>query len=142
MDHADVVERLCGPLELGVAVRRTKKCLHFSICACHPCAGAMLLFSVSFQFYRMISEENPLRPPRADGKWGGSVQDWAWARLRKIAMTLPGSVGFSRLENLLSQVELLRLPNRNPPLRREGHGTTASRAERGPNPRRGGRSLS
>ena len=27
-----------------------KKCLHFSICACHPCAGAMLIFSVSFQF--------------------------------------------------------------------------------------------
>ena len=25
-------------------------CLHFSICACHPCAGAMLIFSVSFQF--------------------------------------------------------------------------------------------
>ena len=24
--------------------------LHFSICACHPCAGAMLIFSVSFQF--------------------------------------------------------------------------------------------
>ena len=23
---------------------------HFSICACHPCAGAMLIFSVSFQF--------------------------------------------------------------------------------------------
>ena len=32
----------------------------FSICACHPCAGAMLIFSVSFQFYRMISEENPI----------------------------------------------------------------------------------
>ena len=28
-------------------------CLHFSICACHPCAGAMLIFSVSFQFLRM-----------------------------------------------------------------------------------------
>ena len=28
----------------------TKNCLHFSICACHPCAGAMLIFSVSFQF--------------------------------------------------------------------------------------------
>ncbi len=27
-----------------------KKCLHFSICACHPCVGAMLIFSVSFQF--------------------------------------------------------------------------------------------
>ena len=27
-----------------------KNCLHFSICACHPCAGAMLFFSVSFQF--------------------------------------------------------------------------------------------
>ena len=25
-------------------------CLHFSMCACHPCAGAMLIFSVSFQF--------------------------------------------------------------------------------------------
>ena len=28
----------------------TKKFIHFSICACHPCAGAMLIFSVSFQF--------------------------------------------------------------------------------------------
>ena len=27
-----------------------KNILHFSICACHPCAGAMLIFSVSFQF--------------------------------------------------------------------------------------------
>ena len=26
------------------------RCLHFSICARHPCAGAMLVFSVSFQF--------------------------------------------------------------------------------------------
>ena len=25
-------------------------CLHFSICACHPCAGAMLIFSVPLQF--------------------------------------------------------------------------------------------
>jgi hypothetical protein len=30
--------------------QRAKNCLHFSICACHPCAGAMLIFSVSFQF--------------------------------------------------------------------------------------------
>ena len=27
-----------------------------SICACHPCAGAMLIFSVSFQLYQMIPE--------------------------------------------------------------------------------------
>ena len=27
-----------------------KNWLHFSICACHPRAGAMLIFSVSFQF--------------------------------------------------------------------------------------------
>ena len=27
----------------------SKNCVHFSICACHPCAGAMLIFSVSFQ---------------------------------------------------------------------------------------------
>ena len=25
-------------------------CLCFSICACHTCAGAMLIFSASFQF--------------------------------------------------------------------------------------------
>ena len=31
----------------------TKKSDTFSICACHPCAGAMLIFSVSFQFLRM-----------------------------------------------------------------------------------------
>ena len=30
-----------------------KKSDTFSICACHPCAGAMLIFSVSFQFLRM-----------------------------------------------------------------------------------------
>ena len=34
--------------------------LHFSICVCHPCAGAMLTFSVSFQLYWMIPEGNPL----------------------------------------------------------------------------------
>ena len=28
----------------------TQICLHFSICACHPCAGAMLIFFLSFQF--------------------------------------------------------------------------------------------
>ena len=26
-----------------------ENCLHFSICACHPCAEAMLIFSVPFQ---------------------------------------------------------------------------------------------
>ena len=26
---------------------------HISICACHPCAGAMLIFSVSFQLHQM-----------------------------------------------------------------------------------------
>ena len=36
-----------------------KNCFHFSICACHPCAGAVLIFSVSFQSLRMIPEGNP-----------------------------------------------------------------------------------
>ena len=31
----------------------------FVLCACHPCAGAMPIFSVSFQFQRMITEGNP-----------------------------------------------------------------------------------
>ena len=43
-----------------VTVKSKEKWLHFSICVCHPCAGAMLIFSVSFQVYRMISEENPM----------------------------------------------------------------------------------
>ena len=33
--------------------------IHFHISACHPCAGAMLIFSVSIQFQRMIPEGNP-----------------------------------------------------------------------------------
>ena len=54
---------------------------HFSICACHPCAGAMLIFSVSFQFYRMSPEgqssclafllknSQPVRNPTDVGQW-------------------------------------------------------------------------
>ena len=30
----------------------------FSIFACHPCAGAMLIFSVSFQFLRMMPKHS------------------------------------------------------------------------------------
>jgi hypothetical protein len=44
---------------LVATVRLRKNLVHFSICACHPCAGAMLIFSESFQFYRMIPEGNP-----------------------------------------------------------------------------------
>ena len=36
--------------QLGKPHKGKKNWLHFSICACHPCAGAMLIFSVSFQF--------------------------------------------------------------------------------------------
>ena len=41
-----------GAVPVAVAVA-AKKYDTFSICACHPCAGAMLIFSVSFQFLRM-----------------------------------------------------------------------------------------
>ena len=34
-------------------------CLHFSIRACHPCAGAMPIFFVALQFKRMIPEGKP-----------------------------------------------------------------------------------
>ena len=37
-------------LYINICTKTFKKCLHFSICACHPCAGAMLIFSVSIQF--------------------------------------------------------------------------------------------
>ena len=36
-------------LRAGTFRRRPALCLHFSICACHPGAGAMLIFSASFQ---------------------------------------------------------------------------------------------
>ena len=36
-----------------------QKVRYFSIYACHPCAGAMLIFSVSFQFLRMTTEVVP-----------------------------------------------------------------------------------
>ena len=45
--------------EVDYAVFNSKVLVHFSICASHPCAGAMLIFSISFQFYRMIPEGNP-----------------------------------------------------------------------------------
>ena len=38
---------------------QTKNMLHFSICACHRCARSMRIFSVSFQFQRMVTEGNP-----------------------------------------------------------------------------------
>ena len=38
---------------------------HFSSSACHPCAGAMLIFSVSFPIYHMV------RRPRGRGRRGG-----------------------------------------------------------------------
>ena len=41
--------------------QKKKKVRYFSIYACHPCAGAMLIFSVSFQFLRMAGEPAPTR---------------------------------------------------------------------------------
>jgi hypothetical protein len=42
----------------GRSEEEKKNLDHFSIYACHPCAGAMLIFSVSFQFYRMSRRTN------------------------------------------------------------------------------------
>ena len=41
---------------LGLALAISNSCLHFSICACHHCAGAMVISSVSFQVCRMIPD--------------------------------------------------------------------------------------
>ena len=45
-----VTQAFCRAWSIPSSPTLQKKCLHFSICACHPCAGAMLIFSVSFQF--------------------------------------------------------------------------------------------
>ena len=44
-----------------ISIECTKDLIHFPICACHPCAGAMLICSASFQFYRMFPEGDPRR---------------------------------------------------------------------------------
>ena len=44
--------------EAQICEKEKKNLDHFSIYACHPCAGAMLIFSVSFQFYRMSRRTN------------------------------------------------------------------------------------
>ena len=38
----------------------------FSIFACHPCAGAMLIFSVSFQFLRMTPKSSGMLDSRSN----------------------------------------------------------------------------
>ena len=47
---------LSQPSSYNRTFKPSENLVHFSICTCHPCAGAMLIFSVSFQFYRMIPE--------------------------------------------------------------------------------------
>ena len=49
--HKRLRERILAPLHTGI--------VYTSICACHPCAGAMLIFSASFQVSRMTPEGNP-----------------------------------------------------------------------------------
>ena len=56
INGGDEQPRPFGRGKCGVS-KKKKNCLHFSICACHPCAGAMLIFSVSFQFYRVAPPE-------------------------------------------------------------------------------------
>jgi hypothetical protein len=46
----------CSFVRFAVAAEKVR---YFSIYACHPCAGAMLIFSVSFQFLRMTTEVVP-----------------------------------------------------------------------------------
>ena len=50
--HVAVCE---GPARKHGLSESQKKWIAFSIYACHPCAGAMLIFSVSFQISSMSS---------------------------------------------------------------------------------------
>ena len=66
LDHSGKLSMLlCLAMEIlrlqDNNIECTKNLIHFPICACHPCAGAMLIFSASFQFYRMFPEGNPHR---------------------------------------------------------------------------------
>ena len=57
-----------GERERERRISRTNTCLHFSICACHPCAAAMQISVASVQFDRMIPKGNPLQTSKRTRK--------------------------------------------------------------------------
>ena len=50
----------------------------FSIFACHPCAGAMLIFSVSFQFLRMTPKSSETEVAGSPNRRGGGSMGALW----------------------------------------------------------------
>ena len=50
----------------------------FSIFACHPCAGAMLIFSVSFQFLRMTPKSSETGVVGSPNRRGGGSMGALW----------------------------------------------------------------
>jgi len=65
--HAAVRQFLCVPggseprvSLLPLPRSKSNNGYHFLTCACHPCAGAMLIFSVSFQFLT----DDPRKEPK------------------------------------------------------------------------------
>ncbi len=65
----------------------------FSICACHPCAGAMLIFSVSFQFF--LVETPPKGVPAVVGHFS-LIYSTNWEEYR----TVSSHYGMSRKSNI------------------------------------------
>ena len=53
----------------------------FSIFACHPCAGAMLIFSVSFQFLRMTPKSSGSEPDAGQLPAVGDARRVLWLAL-------------------------------------------------------------
>ncbi len=79
----DSIIKLPGqPDPCALGVRTKPKSDTFSIFACHPCAGAMLIFSVSFQFLRMMPKHSGLgssphpypRPEASPHHYGGALK--------------------------------------------------------------------
>ena len=83
-------------------VKSAKKFVHFSICACHPCAGAMLIFSVSFQFYRIFPEGNPwIHEKRQPQAWRLGASRWSLSV--GVAVGASASLVVSALEAFASE---------------------------------------
>ena len=81
---------------------RAKNLVHFSICACHPCAGAMLIFSVSFQFYRIFPEGNPwIHEKRQPQAWRLGASRWSLSV--GVAVGASASLVVSALEAFASE---------------------------------------
>ena len=99
---------------LSEAGWKKKKSDTFSIYACHPCAGAMLIFSVSVQLFRMLS-------------LAGSKEQWCFRGTRPVNQAMSNGRSDTRQQSIsigsVDQIRQTTQPTQHAQQQRQG-GTT------------------